>query len=282
MSWYSLKALPRLFRQASGEWVDDNAPRLGASAAFYTLLSLAPIVVIAVAVAAVVYGQEAAEGRLASEIRGMAGPVVAQTVQDLLIRAGQPRTGLIATLLGLAALAFGATSVFVDLHDAMNTIWHVPDPFDQGHSATLLRLVRRRFYSFAAVLGIGFLLLLSLLLNTGIEALKISPPRGVTFVILYMLIALLFAALYKILPDVSLKWSDVALGAMITSLPFTLGKQLIGAYFAVTGFGSAYRAAGSPIVVLLWVYYSAQLFFWGAEFSKVYAKTLGSHRGGPN
>jgi membrane protein len=132
------------------------------------------------------------------------------------------------------------------------------------------------------VLGIGVLLLLSLLLNTGIEALRISVPRGMTFVVVYLLIALLFAALYKILPDVSLKWSDVALGAMITSLPFTLGKQLIGAYFAVAGFGSAYRAAGSPIVVLLWVYYSAQLFYWGAEFSKVYAKTLGSHSGGPN
>ena len=209
----SLNALPRFLRQASGEWVKANAPRLGASAAFYTLFSLAPVVVIAVAVAAVVYGQEAARS-LASEIRGMAGPVVAQTIQDPLIRADQPRTGAIATLLGLAALAFGASSVFVDLHDAMNTIWHVPGPIDHGHTAPPVRL-----------------------------------PRGAAFAMLYLVIALLLAALYKILPDVSLKWSDVALGAMTTSLPFTVGKQLIGAYFEVAGFGSAYRAAGSPIVV---------------------------------
>jgi membrane protein len=135
----------------------------------------------------------------------------------------------------------------------------------------------QRFYSFATVLGIGFLLLFSLVLNAGIGAMRISVPRAVTFAISNIVIAVLFAALYKILPDVSLKWSDVALGAMITSLLFTMGKQLLGMYFAAAGFGSAYGAAGSPIVVLLWVYYSAQLFLWGAEFSKVYTRTLGSH-----
>jgi membrane protein len=274
--WRFLTMLPRMFRQASGEWFDDNAPRLSASVAFYTLLSVAPVIVIAVAVAAVVYGQKAAEGRLALEIRGMAGPDVARTIQELLIRAYQPRTGAIATLLGLAALAFGSSSVFVALHDAMNTIWHVPVSLDEGHAATIGRLVRERFYSFAAVLAIGFLLLLSLVLNAGIKAIGISVLPADSFALLNLVIAVLFAALYKILPDVSLKWSDVALGAMITSVLFTLGKQLIGMYFAAAGFGSAYAAAGSPIVVLLWVYYSAQLFFWGAEFSKVYTKTVGS------
>jgi membrane protein len=275
-AWLLLKALPRVFRQASSEWINDNAPRLGASVAFYTLLSLAPILVIAVAVAAVIYGQEAAQGRLASEIQGIAGSDVARSIQEIIIRAYQPRTGVIATLLGLATLAFGASSIFVELHDAMNTIWHVSLPLDRSNAATIIRLIRGRFYSFATVLGIGFLLLISLVLNAWIAAMRIAVPRAATFMILYLVTAVLFAALYKIVPDVGLKWSDVALGAMITSLLFMIGKQFMGLYFAHASFGSAYSAAGSPIVVLLWVYYSAQLFFWGAEFSKVYTKTMGS------
>jgi membrane protein len=275
-SWLLLKALPRVFREASSEWINDNAPRLGASVAFYTLLSMAPVIVIAVAVAAVVYGQEAAQGRLASEIQGVAGPDVARTIQEIIRNAYRPRTGLIATLLGLATLAFGASSMFVELHDAMNTIWGVPLPPDRTNAATVIRLIRDRFYSFATVLGTGFLLLVSLVLNAWIAALRISVPRTATFMMSYLIIAVLFAALYKILPDVRLKWSDVALGAMITSLLFMIGKQFMGLYFAHTSFGSTYSAAGSPIVVLLWVYYSAQLFFWGAEFSKVYTKTVGS------
>lgn len=275
-AWLLLKALPRVFRQASSEWINDNAPRLGASVAFYTLLSLAPVLVIAVAVAAVVYGQEAAQGRLASEIQGIAGSDVARSIQEIIIRAYQPRTGVIATLLGLATLAFGASSIFVELHDAMNTIWHVSLPLDRSNAATIIRLIRDRFYSFATVLGIGFLLLISLVLNAWIAAMRIAVPRAATFMILYLVTAVLFAALYKIVPDVGLKWSDVALGAMITSLLFMIGKQFMGLYFAHASFGSAYSAAGSPVVVLLWVYYSAQLFFWGAEFSKVYTKTMGS------
>jgi membrane protein len=275
-SWLLLKAMPRVFRQASSEWLNDNASRLGASVAFYTLLSLAPVIVIAVALAAVVYGQEAAQGRLASEIQGMAGPDVARTIQEIIKGAYEPRTGVIATLLGLATLAFGASSMFVELHDAMNTIWDVPRPLDRNNAATITRLIRDRFYSFATVLGIGFLLLVSLVLNAWIAAMRIAVPRVATFVMSYLVIAVLFAALYKIVPDVRLRWSDVALGAMITSLLFMIGKQLMGLYFAHTRFGSTYSAAGSPIVVLLWVYYSAQLFFWGAEFSKVYKKTVGS------
>ena len=275
-AWLLLKALPEVFRQASSEWINDNAPRLGAAVAFYTLLSLAPVIVIAVAVAAVVYGQKAAQGRFASQIRGVAGPEVARTIQEIIIGAYQPRTGVIATLLGLATLAFGASSVFVELHDAMNTIWDVPLPLDRSNVATIVRLIRDRFYSFATVLGIGFLLLVSLVLNAGIAAMGIAVPRAATFVMSFLVITVLFAALYKIVPDVRLKWSDVSLAAMITSLLFMIGKQFMELYFAHTSFGSTYSAAGSPIVVLLWVYYSAQLFFWGAEFSKVYTKTLGS------
>jgi membrane protein len=276
--WLLLKASPRVFRRASSEWINDNAPRLGAAVAFYALLSLAPVIVIAVAVAAVVYGQDAAQGRLASEIRGVAGPDVARTIQEIIKGAYQPRTGVIATLFGLATLAFGASSTFIELRDAMNTIWNVPLPLDRSNAATVIRLIRDRFYSFVTVLGIGFLLLASLVLNAWIAAMRIALPRGTTFMVLFSVIAVLFAALYKIVPDVRLQWSDVAPGAIITSLLFVVGKQLMGLYFASTSFGSTYSAAGSPMVVLLWIYYSALLLFWGAEFTKVYTKTVGSQR----
>ncbi len=271
-AWLPLGALPGLCREASSEWINDSAQRLGASVAFYTLLSLAPLLVIAVAVAAVVYGQEAAQGRLASEIRGMAGADIARTIQGIIRGAYMPRNGAIATLAGVATLAFGASSIFVELHDAMNMIWEVPRPRDRTNTQTLIRLIKDRFYSFVTVLGTGFLLLASLALNAWLAAMKISIPRPVTFLISSLIIAMLFAALYKIVPDVTLKWSDVAFAALITSLLFTIGKQLMGLYFAHTSFESTYGAAGAPIVVLLWVYYSAQLFFWGAEFSKVYTK----------
>ena len=278
--WFLLGALPRICRRASSDWVNDNASRLGAAVAFYTLLSLAPVIVIAVALAAVVYGQDAAEGRLASEIGVVAGPEAARTIQEIIKGGAQPRIGVIATVLGLAILAFGASSVFVELRDAMNTIWHVSLPPCRNNAATVVRLIRDRFYSFATVVGTGFLLLVSLVLNAWMAAMRIIVPRAATWIISCLLIAALFAALYRIVPDVDLKWTDVALGAMITSLLFMVGKAVMGLYFAHANFGSTYSAAGSPIVVLLWVYYSAQLFFWGAEFTKVYTKTVGSQRRG--
>jgi membrane protein len=263
-------------RQASSEWIADNCPRLGAAVAFYALLSLAPVVVIAVAFAAVVYGKDAAQGRLASEIGGVAGPEVARAIQEIIKGGYQPRIGLIATLLGLAILAFGASSVFVELHDSMNTIWHVSLPPCRSNAAAVIRLIRYRLDSFAAVLGTGFLLLVSLVLSAWTAAMRIFVPRAAIWIMSYLLIAVLFAALYRIVPDVKLRWRDVVLGAMITSMLFMIGKEFIRLYFAHASLGSTYSAAGSPIVVLLWVYYSAQLFFWGAEFTKVYAKTVGS------
>jgi len=273
----TLRTLPELLKACCIEWIGDNAPRLGAAVAFYALLSLAPVIIVAVAVAAVFYGQQSAQGRLALEIQGIAGPDVARTIQEVITGAYQPRTGLIATSLGLATLVFGATSMFVELRDAMNTIWGVPQPVDHNHVATLIRLMRDRFYSFAAVTSLGFLLLIALMLNAWTAALRIAVPPGATFLVLYLVVIAFFGALYKLVPDVTLKWGDVALAAMLTALLFMLGKQCMGLYFAHTDFGSTYGAAGSPIVVLLWVYYSAQLFFWGAEFSKLYARTLGSH-----
>jgi membrane protein len=244
--WLQFKVLLRMCRQASTEWVDDNAQRLGASIAFYTLLSLAPVIVIVVAVAAIVYGHEASQSRLASEIQRMVGSDVARTIQETLLRGYQPKTGAIATLLGLTTLAFAASSMFVELHDAMNAIWDVPRPLDRNKAAAVVRLIRGRLYSFATVLSVGFLLLVSLVLNAWIAAMRIAVPRAATFTIFFLVIAVLFAALYKVVPDVSLKWTDVALGALITSLLFTIGKQLAGLYFAKTradseGWRSAFR-----------------------------------------
>jgi membrane protein len=161
----------------------------------------------------------------------------------------------------------------------MNTIWNVPLPPTRGSAATILRLIRDRFYSFVTVLAVGFVLLFSLLLNAWIAATRVSVPPAARFLVLFALTALLFAALYKIVPDIRLMWSDVAPGAILTAALFMFGKQLMGLYLSRVSFGSAYSAAGSPMVVLLWIYYSALLFFWGAEFCKAYTKTMGSQRG---
>lgn len=271
-----LEALPRMFRHASSEWINDNAPRLSASLAFYTLLSLGPIILLVVAFADVFSGQQAVEDRLGSVLRGVIGFDVSRAVQELIGADYKPCTGVITTLFGLATLAFGASSMFVELRDAMNTIWKVPLRLNRYKAFSIFRLISDRFYSFAIVLGIGSLLLVLIVLSTWITAMTIAVPRAATFAILYLVITALFAALYKIVPDVTLKWKDVALAALFTSLMFILGKQLMGVYFANAAFGPTYSAAGSPIVVFLWVYYSAQLFFWGVEFSKVYAKTMGS------
>ena len=265
-----------LFTQSFAEWLNDNAPRLGAALAFYTLLSLAPGIIIVVAVAAFAYGQTAAQGQLAWQIRDFVGAGVAQDIQEMIRVASQPRAGAIATILGLSTLAFGASSVFVELHDALNLIWGIPLYQDRTRTATVLRLIRDRLYSCAMVVGAGLVLLASLILSNQIPGVVPPAPRVVVFVLIFLIVAALFAVAYKTVPDVRLKWSDVVLGAALTSLFFMLGKELIALYFAQTSFRSTYGAAGSPLVVLLWVYYSAQLFYWGAEFTKVYTKALGS------
>ena len=285
-SYLRLKDLLGMFKETVGEWVNDKAPRLGASLAFYTLLSLAPLLVVIVAVAALVYGQEAARGQLVWQIQGLVGADGARAIQGLVQGAYKPGTGVIATLLGFLTLAFGASSVVVELRDALNTIWHVPRDRDNTGLSSIFRLVKERFYSFAMILGVGFLLLVSLVLNAWIAAMgkffasALPTPEPLlhvaTFLISFLVITFLFAAIYKMLPAVRLQWSDVAVGASVTSLLFTIGKQLIGLYLGKTTFGSTYGAAGSLVIVLVWVYYSAQLFFFGAEFTKVYTKTFGS------
>jgi membrane protein len=278
-----------LLKQAVNAWNDDNAQRLGAALAFYTLLSLAPLLIVVVAVAAFVFGQKAAQGQLIWEIQDLVGKEEARAIQSLIQSAYKPAAGgTAATVLGILTLAFGASAVVAELRDALNIIWHVPVPATSTSSSlrALLRLIKDRFYLFGLILGAGFLLLVSLALNAVIAAagsLFGSPGAAsesllhvALFLISFLAITFLFAAIYKLLPDVPLEWSDVIVGACFTSLLFTIGKVLIALYLGKAGFGSTYGAAGSLVIVLVWVYYSAQLFFFGAEFTKIYAETFGS------
>lgn len=281
------KEIAALVQKSISEWSADNAPRLGAALAFYTLLSLAPLLVVIVGVAALAYGRQAAGGQLAWEIRDLVNPDAAETIQALIQAAYKPATGAIAASLSILTLIWGASSVVIELHDSLNTIWHAPTDTSSKGFAAILRLVKERFYCFALVLAVGFLLLVSLVLSTWISALgrlfgsRLPIPETLlhltVFLISFFVITILFAAIYKILPDVALEWSDVLVGASITSLIFAAGKQLISLYLGKASFTSAYGAAGSLVILLVWVYYSAQLFLLGAEFTKVYTTTFGSH-----
>jgi membrane protein len=275
-----------LIARTFAEWSNDNAQRLGASLAFFTLLSLAPMVVVIVAVGAAAFGPKAAEGAFAWQIRDLVGPVGAQAIQEMIRSAYQPKAGAVATILSVLTLIFGATSVAAELHEALNIIWHVPVKIGKL-SSRIADFFRERFLSLMLVLGAGFVLIVSLIWSAWIAAMGrffgsiLSVPEAVlhlaTFVISFVATTLVFAAIYKFVPDVPLKWSDVIVGACFSSLVFAIGKQLLALYLGKVGLGSAYGAAGSLVTVLVWVYYSAQLFFLGAEFTKIFAQTYGSH-----
>jgi membrane protein len=276
-----------LFKRAVTDWNSDNALRWSASLAFYALLSLAPLLVLMVAIAGFVYGQQVAQGELVLGIRNLVSPDISPAIQLLLTTPHKAGSGLVAAIFGALILFFGASSALAELHDALNAIWHVPPP-NGTDVGTLYRLVKERLYSFAIILAFGLLLLVSLVLNTWLGALeKIFGWQLMTsgaffrfavFLTSFLVIAFVFAAIYKLIPDVSLNWSDVVVGGMVTALLFIIGKQLIALYVTKTDLASAYGAAGSLIVVLVWVYYSAQVFFLGAEFTKVYAETVGSRK----
>jgi membrane protein len=283
LGWTDLLAL---ISSAIDNWFEHNVPRLGASVAFYTLLSLAPLLIIVIAVAGAVFGKEAAEGQLVWQIQDLIGRDGAETVQTLLKGAQKPVAGSLATIFGLLTLFYGAGTVVSELRDALNTIWCVPPNKSTG-IRSILSILRDRTVAFAIVLGIGFLLLVSLAVNAGLSAIGSRfqyafplPPwafKALDFLITYIAIAILFAIMYKWLPGLYIEWRDVILGAMLTSLLFGLGKYLIGVYLGTAGIASTYGAAGSLVVVLVWVYYSAQIFFLGAEFTRAYAQLYGSH-----
>lgn len=271
-------------------WWDDKAPRLGAALAYYTSLSLAPLLVLAIGVAGLVFGDEAAQGQLVSQMEDMVGPEGAQMIETLVAKAREPSTSILATVLGLFTLLIGATGVFGQLQEALNDIFGV----EQKASGGVVQLLKDRFLSLAMVLGVGFLLLVSLILSAILAALTkwvggaIPQLAGAmqfgNLAVSLIVVTLLFAMIFKWLPDVELRWRDVWLGAAVTAVLFTIGKFAIGMYLGRTSIGSAYGAAGSFVVLLIWVYYSAQILFLGAEFVKVYVRhtSAGKSNAGAN
>jgi membrane protein len=271
-----------LIKESFKGWQKDGALDLGAALAYYTIFSLAPLMLIVVAVAGLVWGREAVQGQLVGQLQGIVGPQGGQAIQTMVANAGQHGGGVLATILGLVTILFGATGVFVQLQSALDRIWNVePKP-----GAGIWSFIRTRMISFGMILGIGFLLLVSLVVTAAVAAVgKWATgllPGGetlvniLTFVVSFALITLLFAMIYKVLPDVEIGWRDVWIGAAVTALLFTIGKFLIGLYLAHSTVASTYGAAGSLVVLLLWVYYSSQILFLGAEFTQVYATRYGS------
>ena len=278
--WCDLKVL---FSDTWSEWYKHKAPRLGASLAFYTLLSLAPLLVVIVALAGIIYGEEAARGQIVGQLSDLVGRTGATAIEEIIRQARQPTVGFLATAAGLFTLFFGATAVVAELRDALNTIYEIPAPEVTGIKS-LFMFVRERLFSFAMVLGVGFLLLVSLAINAAIAAVGTWFTGWLPALLIelantlasWVIITVLFAAIYKVLTDVTLEWRDVILGAGVTSLLFNVGKFIIGLYLGSSTVASAYGAAGSLVILLIWVYYSAQIFFMGAEFTQVFANRYGS------
>jgi membrane protein len=276
------KALLQLLKRTYTDWSRDKVPRMGAALAYYTIFSLAPLLVIAIAIAGFVFGKDAVQGRIMGEIQGLIGYESARAVQTMIQSAHKPAHGLVATIVGVVVLLVGASGVFSEMQDALNTIWKV----DTTSRTGVWSLVRYRFLSFGMVLGIGFLLLVSLVLSAALSAAAgyledfISVPpavlHAIDFLFSVFFIAALMALIFKLLPDVKIAWSDVWVGAALTSLLFTLGKFLIGFYIGKSVTTSAYGAAGSVVIILAWIYYSAQLLYFGAEFTHVFSRECGS------
>lgn len=265
-----------LLRSTIQAWQRDEASRLAAALAYYTTFSLSPVLVIVIAIAGSVFGQEAVQGQLVDQLSGLVGREGAEVIQSLISNTETSGDGFWPTLISAVLLIFGATGVFSQLQTSLNKIWNVSPP-DQG----IGRMVRIRLLSFAMVAAIGFLLLVSLMISAGLAALGSLLGDGhlwqiVNTVLSLGVTTLLFALIYKVLPDVEITWRDVGVGAVITSLLFSFGKFLIGLYLGNSSIGSAYGAAGSLAIVLIWVYYSAQILFFGAEFTQVYANRYGS------
>jgi membrane protein len=281
-------------------WQADRAPSMGAALAYYTLFSLAPLLLIALSVAGLVFGPEAARGEIYGQLQGLMGSASAAAVQQLLESVNRPSGSVAHTLLGLGLMLVGATTVFAELQDALDRIWRAPARADTG----LWSLLRARVLSFGLILGLGFLLLVSMLLSAAVAAVqtwwsaawadwvreRLGEGLGgwlsgwtlllSAFNLLssFALVTLLFALIYKLMPRVRIAWSDVWVGAVFTAGLFTLGRTLIGAYLSHGAVGSGFGAAGALVAVLVWVYYSAQAFLLGAEFTWVFAHTVGSHR----
>jgi membrane protein len=274
----------QLFKQAVSEWTKDSASSRAAALSYYSALSISPLLIIAIFIAGLVFGPDEVRGRVMIEVQKLVGAGGAEVIGSMLAAAHTTSGGLLATIIGIVTLLFGAAGVFVELQDALNAFWGVQSAEGSG----IWSFFRNRLLSFAMVLGIGFLMLVSLLLSTALAALSafvsnlvpaLHVVAHVANIVFSMgVITVLFALIYKVLPDVDLHWRDVWTGAAATAVLFTVGKFLIGFYLGRASTASPYGAAGSVIVILLWVYYSALIVYFGAEFTKVYARQHGSHQ----
>jgi membrane protein len=273
-----------LLRKTYSAWSDDKAPRLGAALAYYAVFSIAPLLVIAIAICGLAFGgEEAARQRVVDELRTAAGDAAAKASDGLLVGTSDQRAGRIATVVGAVTLLLGALGLFVQLQDALNTIWQVTPKPGRG----ILGVLRDRLLSFVIVLAVGLLLLAALVVSAALAAIDrfVTPgwlPGGVYLwqaangLVSFGFATLFFAILYKVLPDVKIGWKDVGVGAAVTAALFTAGKFLLGLYLGRAGVASSYGAAGSLVILLLWVYYSSQIFLFGAEFTRVYADRYGT------
>lgn len=277
-----MKAILDLLKETFSEWSKDKASRLSAALAYYTVFSLAPLLIIVIAIAGAVFGEEAARGEIVGQIQGLVGRDGAEFIETAIENANKPATGRFASIISIVVLLFGASGVFAELQDALNTVWEVQAKPERG----LINVIRNRFLSFTMVLGVGFLLLVSLVASAALAATvnffgHLLP--GLDFlwqlanlIFSFVVTTVLFGLIYKTLPDVKIGWSDVWIGAAITSVLFSIGRYVLGQYLGNSSFGSTYGAAGSLVVVLAWVYYAAQILFFGAEFTQVYARKYGS------
>ena len=275
----------RLLKVAFTGWWNDRAMSLGASIAFFTVFSLAPMLLAAIAVAGLAFGREAAQGAIVAELGGMIGNNEASFLETMIASAGNVGSGLIGTAVGVVTFLLLVTGAVVELQDDLNIIWKAKPPASYG----VMDFIKTRLISFALVLGIGFLLLVSLVIDTGLTALgsyleaNFSGAtvllRFLNSLVSFIVATLLFAMMFKILPAVDIQWSDVWTGSLVTALLFTVGKFLIGYYLGKSNVASSYGAAASIITILLWIYYSSLILLFGAEFTKAYAESRGSRRG---
>jgi len=284
-----LKTFFHLLRQTFKEWNEDRAPRLAAALAYYTAFSIAPLLVVVIGIVGIVVSQDVVQKQILTEVQRSVGSDAAKMVGELITNSSKPTEGLLATILGIVTLLLGAGGVFGQLQDALNTIWDV-DPAVTGKRNTgVIYQIQNRFLSFGMVLVVGFLLLASLILTTVITAVStyfITMLPGVEFllsvfdtVLSFVVITAMFALLFKFLPKVRLEWRDVIVGAAMTSFLFSVGRLLLGWYLGRSSTASAYGAAGSFVLILVWIYYSAQIVLFGAEFTQVYARRHGSLQG---
>lgn len=278
----NLKAIWGLLQETYNEWSNDKASRLAAALSYYTIFSIAPLLIIVIAIAGAVFGEAAAQGAIFQQLRGLIGPEGAKVIETAIENASQPKAGTIASIISIGVLILGATGLFNELQDSLNTIWEV----QQKPGRAVKNMVRQRFVSFAMVLAIGFLLLVSLVISAVLTGLvnyfsNIVPGADfvwqiINFALGFVITTILFGLIFKVLPDVKITWNDVLIGAAITALLFSFGRYLLGQYLGNGSFGSTYGAAGSVVVILAWVYYAAQILFFGAEFTQVYARRYGS------